>query len=480
MLIRDLEVKTGLDRATIRYYEKEGLIEPLRKENGYREYTDENLSHLLKIKLLRQLGMSVYTIKGIQRGSGNFSEALSAQIQNLEHQIKAAQRAREVCAELYQANVSYETLDAAYYLQLLNRQELPQKKAAFREHIRRPYHPVRRFLARMTDYMIPEILIAFLLIVVFRIRPYDGMLANLVSYGTPFLMVPISAWMLSCWGTTPGKWLYGLGVRSEDGCLLHFSEAVDREWQVLKDGYGFGIPIWSLVRMGRSYRKYQDYDPDWDWNSEYQYSAWSTGRKAALATVIAVTGVVVLICASEIVKPRYQGDVTVAEYAANYNFYYGLLNKQVDPEGRMNPDGNWYPEHNSTATATIYIGGEPANHRQAFEFEKDASYVRTIRYHNSWSNVWMIQPVTSKCKVAAITALMSQKGMGFNDLMRFAAELDTADLLDDGRVSFENIEIQWEIETENCIRMGNQYLTASDDEAESQVTVFFEIRVHST
>ena len=38
MLIRDLEVKTGLDRATIRYYEREGFIAPVRKENGYRVY----------------------------------------------------------------------------------------------------------------------------------------------------------------------------------------------------------------------------------------------------------------------------------------------------------------------------------------------------------------------------------------------------------------------------------------------------------
>ena len=51
MQIRDLEGKAGLDRATIRYYEKEGLIIPKRKENGYREYSDDNLGHLLKIKL---------------------------------------------------------------------------------------------------------------------------------------------------------------------------------------------------------------------------------------------------------------------------------------------------------------------------------------------------------------------------------------------------------------------------------------------
>lgn len=68
MLIRDLEMNTGLDRATIRFYEKEGLIEPNRKDNGYREYTKEHETLLFKIKLLRQLGMSLETIKDPQVG----------------------------------------------------------------------------------------------------------------------------------------------------------------------------------------------------------------------------------------------------------------------------------------------------------------------------------------------------------------------------------------------------------------------------
>ena len=77
MQIRDLECKAGLDRATIRFYEKEGLIVPKRKENGYREYSDDNLVHLLKIGLLRQLGMSLDTIKGIQQECVDFNQALS-------------------------------------------------------------------------------------------------------------------------------------------------------------------------------------------------------------------------------------------------------------------------------------------------------------------------------------------------------------------------------------------------------------------
>ncbi|MBR5501156.1 MAG: MerR family transcriptional regulator [Clostridia bacterium] len=49
MLIRDLEAKFGLDRVAIRFYEKVALIAPERKESGYRNYTNENLNHLLKI-----------------------------------------------------------------------------------------------------------------------------------------------------------------------------------------------------------------------------------------------------------------------------------------------------------------------------------------------------------------------------------------------------------------------------------------------
>ena len=80
MIINDLEAKTGLDRATIRYYEREGMITPVRKENGYRDYSEEDLQQLLKIKLLRQLDMPLYRIKALQQGSEDFQRALKEQI----------------------------------------------------------------------------------------------------------------------------------------------------------------------------------------------------------------------------------------------------------------------------------------------------------------------------------------------------------------------------------------------------------------
>lgn len=87
MQILELESKTGLDRATIRHYEKEGLICPTRRENGYRDYTDENVNDLLKIKLLRQLGLSLDKIRRLQQGSDSFSNTLSEQIRILQQQL---------------------------------------------------------------------------------------------------------------------------------------------------------------------------------------------------------------------------------------------------------------------------------------------------------------------------------------------------------------------------------------------------------
>ena len=46
MKIADVESKTGLTRANIRYYEAEGLLQPDRLPNGYRDYTDGHVETL--------------------------------------------------------------------------------------------------------------------------------------------------------------------------------------------------------------------------------------------------------------------------------------------------------------------------------------------------------------------------------------------------------------------------------------------------
>ena len=52
MNIKEIEERSGLTRANIRYYEQEGLLAPARRENKYRDYSEEDLETLLRIALL--------------------------------------------------------------------------------------------------------------------------------------------------------------------------------------------------------------------------------------------------------------------------------------------------------------------------------------------------------------------------------------------------------------------------------------------
>ena len=62
MNIAEAERRTGLSRANIRFYEKEGLLKPTRGENGYRDYSAGDLARLLRIKRLASLGFPLARI----------------------------------------------------------------------------------------------------------------------------------------------------------------------------------------------------------------------------------------------------------------------------------------------------------------------------------------------------------------------------------------------------------------------------------
>ena len=112
MTIKDMELQTGLARANIRYYEAEGLITPERAENGYRDYSQEDAETLLRVKLLRALGLTVGQIKAVVRGETELAAALSARIAAIQKEKTALDRAGEIAGRIRQAHAQFRTLDA--------------------------------------------------------------------------------------------------------------------------------------------------------------------------------------------------------------------------------------------------------------------------------------------------------------------------------------------------------------------------------
>ena len=68
MLISELSQKTGFSKDTIRFYEKEGLLDVAsfnRGENNYRNYTDRAIDRLNFIKQAKIYGFTLKEIKQI-------------------------------------------------------------------------------------------------------------------------------------------------------------------------------------------------------------------------------------------------------------------------------------------------------------------------------------------------------------------------------------------------------------------------------
>ncbi len=59
MNIGDVSASTGLPAKTIRYYEDIGLIKPLRDDNGYRRFRDQDVHKLNFLGRARALGFTI-------------------------------------------------------------------------------------------------------------------------------------------------------------------------------------------------------------------------------------------------------------------------------------------------------------------------------------------------------------------------------------------------------------------------------------
>ena len=76
MTSKEMEARSGVPRANIRYYEAEGLLAPARSGNGYRDYSEEDLRTLEKIKLLRRLGVTIEALRALRDGRAELSAVL--------------------------------------------------------------------------------------------------------------------------------------------------------------------------------------------------------------------------------------------------------------------------------------------------------------------------------------------------------------------------------------------------------------------
>lgn len=118
MTIKDVEERTGLSRSSIRFYEKEKLIEPSRNErNGYRDYSENDVENIKKIAYLRTLGISIEDIRSIASEKVTLQEMLERQNEVLKNQITDLNKAKLMCEKMLdEESISYEKLQVEQYV----------------------------------------------------------------------------------------------------------------------------------------------------------------------------------------------------------------------------------------------------------------------------------------------------------------------------------------------------------------------------
>ena len=116
MKIKELEALTGIPRATIRFYEKEGLLSPEREDNGYREYSEEDKDKLMKIKLLRLLSIPVESVRELEAGKLDLTAYMETHVHDLQLTENDIRNAERVCREICTDRAAFATLDAARYI----------------------------------------------------------------------------------------------------------------------------------------------------------------------------------------------------------------------------------------------------------------------------------------------------------------------------------------------------------------------------
>lgn len=123
MKIKQVEELVGITSKNIRFYENQGLLTPERAENGYREYHEQNIETLKKIKLLRKLGISVEEIRSVLNHSRSLEDCLEKHLTVLEKERENLSNMQRLSDAILQKRDSIDTLNTNEWLDEMEKLE---------------------------------------------------------------------------------------------------------------------------------------------------------------------------------------------------------------------------------------------------------------------------------------------------------------------------------------------------------------------
>ena len=132
MKINEVEALAGIAKKNIRFYEEQGLLSPKRNpENVYRDYGEEEVLVLRRIRLLRKLDVPIDEIRLMLSGTHTVADGMRRHLISLERSQRNLQQAISLCQELTGQDIPISQLDTEGLLSQMEAMEL--SGTAFRD-----------------------------------------------------------------------------------------------------------------------------------------------------------------------------------------------------------------------------------------------------------------------------------------------------------------------------------------------------------
>jgi len=333
------------------------------------------------------------------------------------------------------------------------------------------YYPWRRYLARAFDGLIYAIFWAAFLAFVFHVNVVGRNNAEkfLDGFITTIMMLFLEPSLLHLFGTTPGKAVFGLRIENPDGSRLSYTDGLVRTWGVLSKGMGFNIPIYSIIRLFKSYNLcIANETQPWDESISYTIkdTKWYRGVIYVGATLATFAAFFMISSAQQL--PPNKGDINIAEFAENYNYYAKLYKIDFGNE-YLDEDGKWAEKE--TDGTVIYIN---LTEKPEYKFTIENGYVTGVSFDIEMKNHdYMISSYDKHMFLASLALAGAQNEMGlFSKIPKRIARSIENNILNDYQFVEAGIAFNCDIEHSGYNKITN-ILVPSENTKENYFSLKF-------
>ena len=231
----------------------------------------------------------------------------------------------------------------------------------------------------------------------------------LLDIAAPLLMMLlIEPLLLHAWGTTPGKWVLGLGVTDPEGGLLPYMDGLSRTGRVIVRGMGLRLPFIELIRLWKSSRACGDEtELPWEEESQLNLRDEKPWRAAAYVGAAAAVFALLYLAVSAAAMPLRRGDLTTAEFSANFNRLARFFDYDFD--GILDRSGCWTKDPAADNIFVLDLTGTGA--APDFVFREGAAGIEEISFHYESSGV-LPASCQNQMTLAVLSFACAQKGFG--------------------------------------------------------------------